>query len=398
MNRRRFIKYSGLTSTAALVPSFIKALVNPFENIDFQGKRIVIVQLSGGNDGLNALVPFRDDNYYKLRPKLGIKADSLLKISQEAGFHPALQGFKNLFDKGYLSIYNSVGYPNPDRSHFRSMDIWHTGSNADEYFNTGWIGRILDANCPGSDKPYYAIEADDTLSLAMKGAEKSGFAVRDPEKLRNALRDPIYSDIQKSNSHLETQSQLGFLYKTLAETTSSADYIYSKSKIYKSAKNYPQHEIGKSLKEIAELINSGIESKVFYTSMSGFDTHVRQLETQNRLFGIVGNAIETFVDDLIASNNFNDTVIMVFSEFGRRVKQNASGGTDHGTANNVYIINGALKKQGICNPVSDLTMLDEGDLIHQLDFRQIYATLIEKGIGFDHTKTLMRKFDLLDFI
>lgn len=398
MNRRRFIKYSGLTSTAALVPSFIKALVNPFENIDFQGKRIVIVQLSGGNDGLNALVPFRDDNYYKLRPKLGIKADALLKISQEAGFHPALQGLKNLFDKGHLSIYNSVGYPNPDRSHFRSMDIWHTGSNSDEYFNTGWIGRMLDANCPGSDKPYYAIEADDTLSLAMKGVEKSGFAVRDPEKLRNALRDPIYSDIQKSNIHLETQSQLGFLYKTLAETTSSADYIYSKSKIYKSAKSYPQHEIGKSLKEIAELINSGIESKVFYTSMSGFDTHVRQLETQNRLFGIVGNAIETFVDDLIASNNFNDTVIMVFSEFGRRVKQNASGGTDHGTANNVYIINGALKKQGICNPVSDLTILEDGDLIHQIDFRQIYATLIEKGIGFDHTKTLMRKFDLLDFI
>jgi len=398
MKRRRFIKYSGLTSTVALVPGFIQALVTPFNQLAFQGKRLVIVQLSGGNDGLNALVPFRDDNYYKLRPKLGIKADTLLKISQEAGFHPALQSFKNLFDNGHLSIYNSVGYPNPDRSHFRSMDIWHTGSNADEYFNTGWIGRMLDANCPGSEKPYYAIEADDTLSLAMKGAEKSGFAVRDPEKLRNALKDPIYSEIQKSNTQLETQSQLGFLYKTLAETTSSADYIYSKSKIYQSSKSYPQHEIGKSLKEIAELINSGIESKIFYTSMSGFDTHVRQLETQNRLFGIVGSAIETLVEDLKASNNFNDTVIMVFSEFGRRVKQNASGGTDHGTANNVYIINGVLKKQGICNPISNLEKLEDGDLIHQIDFRQIYATLVDKGIGFDHTKTLMRKFDLLDFI
>jgi len=132
--------------------------------------------------------------------------------------------------------------------------------------------------------------------------------------------------------------------------------------------------------------------------MSGFDTQVRQLETQQRLFGIVGSAIETFVEDLIAANNFNDTVIMVFSEFGRRVKQNASGGTDHGTANNVYIINGALKKQGICNPVAHLSLLEEGDLVHQLDFRQIYATLIDKAIGFDSSKTLMRKFELLYFI
>jgi uncharacterized protein (DUF1501 family) len=398
MNRRKFIKFSGLTSSVALIPGFIQALTAPFQQLEFQGKRLVIIQLSGGNDGLNTLVPFRDDNYYKLRPKLGLKSETLLKINQEAGFHPALLGFKNLFENGYLSIYNSVGYPNPDRSHFRSMDIWHTASNADEYFNTGWIGRMLDANCEGSEKPYYAIEADDTLSLAMKGANKSGFAVRDPEKLRVALRDPVYAEIQANSAHSETQSQLGFLYKTLAETTSSAEYIYSKSKIYQSSKIYPQHDIGKSLKEIAELINSGIESKVFYTSMSGFDTHVRQLETQHRLFGIVGNAVETFVEDLKTANNFNDTIIMVFSEFGRRVKQNASGGTDHGTANNVYIVNGALKKQGMCNPVSNLSQLDDGDLIHQLDFRQIYATLIDKGIGFDHTQTLKRKFELLDFI
>jgi uncharacterized protein (DUF1501 family) len=398
MNRRKFIKYSGLTSTAALVPGFIQALVSPLNQLTFQGKRIVIIQLSGGNDGLNALVPFRNDIYYKSRPKLGLKPLSLLKISDEAGFHPALGGFKKLFDEGYLGIYNAVGYPNPDRSHFRSMDIWHTASNADEYFNTGWIGRLLDANCPGSEKPYYAIEADDTLSLAMKGANKSGFAVRNPEKLRNELKDPIYNQIQKSNSNEDEQSQLSFLYKTLAETSSSAEYIYSKSKIYHSSKTYPEHEFGKSLKEIAELINSGLESKVFYTSISGFDTHVRQLETQNRLFSIVGNSIETFVSDLKASNNFNDTVIMVFSEFGRRVKQNASGGTDHGTANNVYLINGALNNKGIYNPMADLSSLADGDLVHQIDFRKIYATLIEKVIGFNHEAALNRKFELLDFI
>ncbi|HOY49977.1 MAG TPA: DUF1501 domain-containing protein [Flavobacteriales bacterium] len=396
MKRRQFLQLSGLTTTAALIPGFLKAFETNLSALS--GKRIVIVQLSGGNDGLNTLVPFSNNIYYEARPRLAIAADQVLKISDDAGFHPALLGMKYLYDEGMMSIYNSVGYPNPDRSHFRSMDIWHTASNSDEYLNTGWIGRLLDSNCKGTEHAWFAIEADDTLSLAMKGSRRSGFAVKDPKRLHAALSDPFYQQVQVGKQASEQESELSFLYKTLASTTSGADYIYEKSQAKPSSASYPQHELGKSLKEISGLIQAGSESRIYYTSISGFDTHVRQAETQQRLFQVVGDSLKSFCMDLKASGNFNDTVVMVFSEFGRRVKQNASNGTDHGTANSVFLLGGNLKNAGLRNAMPDLTKLDDGDLIHQLDFRRIYASLLDQGIGFDSTQILGRKFDSLDFI
>jgi uncharacterized protein (DUF1501 family) len=297
-----------------------------------------------------------------------------------------------------MSIFNAVGYPNPDRSHFRSMDIWHTASNADEYLNTGWIGRLLDANCPGSENAWHALEVDDTLSLAMKGQFKSGFAVKDPQRLKQITSDPFLAEIERNGSASEATGELSFLYKTLAQTTSSADYIAEKAGIKSSTTVYPQHELGNSLKQIASLISAGMESGVYYTSISGFDTHVRQAESQNRLLGVVSDSIYAFTKDLREANALNDTLVVVFSEFGRRVKQNASNGTDHGTANNLYIIGGGLKKAGMQNDLVSLTDLDDGDLKHTLDFRKVYATLLSKGIGFNHEQVLGRKFDLLDFI
>jgi uncharacterized protein (DUF1501 family) len=396
MKRRQFLQLSGLSSTALLIPGFLKALEKP--RTAFTGKRVVIIQLSGGNDGLNTLIPFSNDAYYQARPKLAIPANQVLRLNDEAGLHPALSGWKSLYDEGFMSIYNAVGYPHPDRSHFRSMDIWHTASNSDEYLNTGWIGRLLDSNCQGTDHAWYAIEADDTLSLAMKGAHKSGFAVKDAARLHAAMKDPYYTSIQQTAAISSEERELSFLYKTLAATTSGSDYIYEKSKAKPSSSFYPQNELGKSLRDIAGLIQGGAETKVYYTSISGFDTHVRQAETQQRLFHMLGDAVKSFCTDLKNSGDFNDTVVMVFSEFGRRVKQNASNGTDHGTANSVFLFNGALKNAGIQNAMPSLTQLDDGDLIHQLDFRRIYATLLEKGIDYSSEAILGRKFDVLDFI
>ncbi|MFM2195737.1 MAG: hypothetical protein RL092_1337 [Bacteroidota bacterium] len=396
MKRRDFLKISGLTGSTLLVPGFLKAFEGQLAK--FTGKRLVIVQLSGGNDGLNTLIPFTNDNYYKLRPKLGITQDKVLKINDTAGFNPSMDGFRKLYDEGLMSIFNAVGYPNPDRSHFRSMDIWHTASNADEYLNTGWIGRLLDANCPGSENAWHALEVDDTLSLAMKGLQKSGFAVKDPQRLQQITRDPFLAEIEKNGMASESTGELSFLYKTLAQTTSSANYIAEKAGIKTSTTVYPQHELGNSLKQIAELISAGMESGVYYTSISGFDTHVRQAESQNRLLGVVSDSIYAFTKDLREANALNDTLVVVFSEFGRRVKQNASNGTDHGTANNLYVIGGSLKKPGMQNGLVSLTDLDDGDLKHTLDFRKVYATLLNKGIGFNHEQVLGRKFDLLDFI
>lgn len=396
MKRRDFLKISGLTGSTLLVPGFLKAFEGQLAK--FTGKRLVIVQLSGGNDGLNTLIPFTNDTYYKLRPKLGITQDKILKINDNAGFNPSMDGFRRLYDEGLMSIFNAVGYPNPDRSHFRSMDIWHTASDADEYLNTGWLGRLLDANCPGSENAWYALEVDDTLSLAMKGLQKSGFAVKDPQRLQQITRDPFLAEIEQNGIASEASGELSFLYKTLAQTTSSANYIAEKAGIKKSTTVYPQHELGNSLKQIAELISAGMESGVYYTSISGFDTHVRQAESQNRLLGVVSDSIYAFTKDLREANALNDTLVVVFSEFGRRVKQNASNGTDHGTANNLYVIGGGLKKPGMQNGLVSLTDLDDGDLKHTLDFRKVYATLLSNGIGFNHEKVLGRNFDLLDFI
>jgi uncharacterized protein (DUF1501 family) len=398
MKRRNFIQLGSLASTSVLIPGFLKSL----EQQTLQGiagnKRLVIVQLSGGNDGLNTLVPFRNDIYFKQRPKLAIPSDKVLRINDETGFHPSLDGFRKLFDQGWMSIYNSVGYPNPDRSHFRSMDIWHTASNADEYMNTGWIGRWLDARCTGCEQAWYALEVDDTLSLAMKGALQSGFAMRDPARLHQLVSDEFYHELIETRNSFEDSGELQFLYKTLRETCSSAEHIYQISKKAKDGSGYPDHPFAENLRKISTLIRSGLETRVYYTELGGFDTHVQQAGIQERLLGLLGQSLYTFTKELNDSGQLNDTLIMVFSEFGRRVKQNASNGTDHGTANQVYIIGGKLKRAGILNPLPDLENLENGDMVHQLDFRRIYATLLEQISGMDHQQALRRKFELLDFI
>lgn len=396
MKRRDFLQYTGLTSASMLVPGFLKSF--DLSGVQLSGKRLVIVQLSGGNDGLNSLVPFQNDLYYSARPKIAVSKNDVLKIADNAGFHPALSGFRKLYDQGMMAIYNGVGYPNPDRSHFRSMDIWHTASNSDEYLNTGWIGRLLDSNCPGSENSWYAMEVDDTLSLSMKGQNKSGFAVKDPAKLKQILNDPFYANLVLDAQIKSSNAELAFLYKTMSSTRAGADYIIENIQKGSSNSIYPQHEFGKSLQQIATLINNGIGSRIFYSGISGFDTHIRQAESQPRLLQIVGDSIYQFCSDLKSAGNMNDTVIMVFSEFGRRVKQNASNGTDHGTANQVYLIGGDLKNTGIRNEMSDLKTLDDGDLIHTMDFRRIYATLLEKVIGVNSTEILQHKFELLDAI
>ncbi len=391
MKRSEFLKLSGLVSGSLLVPGFLQAFTE--KQRLFQGKRIVFVQLSGGNDGLNTLVPFRNDIYYKLRPKLALPSDKLLKINDEAGFHPAMEGFRRLFDEGQLSIFNGVGYPNPDRSHFRSTDIWHTASASDEYLNTGWLGRLLDAECKGSENPWYALEVDDTLSLALKGARKSGFAMKDAGRLKSLMQDPMFEHLAERRMDAQANSEQAFLYKTLRETRSAAAYLVEKSAAKPSSRMYPQHDLGNALRQIASLISAGMESGIYYTGLSGFDTHVRQAETQQRLLNILSDSIAAFAEDLKAAGEWQNTVVVVFSEFGRRVKQNASNGTDHGTANNVYVLGGGLKNPGMRNPLVSLSDLDDNDLRHTIDFRELYASLLDQAFEFDHQKILGRKFN-----
>lgn len=399
-SRRNFLKQSSFATVGSmLIPSFLKSFelkANPFAQSD---KILVIIQLSGGNDGLNTIVPYYNDIYYQSRPSIAIPKDKVLKISDELGFNPALQKFRELYDEGLVSVINSVGYPNPDRSHFRSMDIWQTGSAADQYLGTGWLGRYLDSSCQAEVcQPYQAIEMDDTLSLAMKGERVKGLAMQDPQKLYQSTHNPLFEQLKKAKPAEDASENVAYLYKTLAETASSADYIYSKAKVQKSTADYPQNAFSKSMKTIAELIISGVKTQVYYASVSGFDTHVRQNQQQDRLLEGYAGAVNAFVQDLKKHDKMKNVMIMTFSEFGRRVAQNGSNGTDHGTANNLFIINGDLKKAGFYNQAPNLTDLDEGDLKYQIDFRNIYATLLKKWLNADINAVLGKPFEMINFV
>lgn len=397
IRRKEFIQIGSLATASLMLPKFLKAFEGKAP-VPPGNKVVVILQLSGGNDGLNTVIPYRNDLYYKARPKLGISKDKALSLTTEAGLHPALTGFKELYDDGSLAILNEVGYPNPDRSHFRSMDIWHTASQSNEYWNQGWLGRYLDAQCQGCDKPTQAIEIDDILSLALKGAHVKGIAVKDPRRLYGTANEKFFREVMKHHADEPGEQPADYLYKTLAETLSSADYIFQQSRLHPTKAEYPRTDLGNSMKTIASLIFSDINTKVYYVSLGSFDTHINQEAQQQRLFTEMNDAVKAFVKDLKANNRFGDVMLFTFSEFGRRVEQNASGGTDHGTANNMFFISGGLKQKGLLNELPDLSDLDEGDLKYRVDFKNAYATVLNKWLGADDAAILQKKYSYLDFV
>ncbi|WP_179375339.1 DUF1501 domain-containing protein [Winogradskyella wichelsiae] len=395
MDRRKFIKNSALASSLFFVPKFVKA----FESIASERlgyKRLVIIQLGGGNDGLNTIIPHNNDLYYKARPKLAI-TKNIIKLNDDLGFHPSLGPLRALYDNGELSIINNVGYPNPVRSHFRSMDIWQTASNSDQYLQSGWLGRFLDQH---GKKPYNAIEMDEQLSLAMKGEHFNGIATNDYKVLYNTSKDPYFKKVldHYNDAHL-SEHNLGYLYQTMIEAKSSANYIFENTKVQASQTTYPQNRFAKQLKNVSQFINSDLDTKVFYTSLNGFDTHANQNNRQTKLLSQYAEGVAAFVEDLKSNGTFKDTLLLTFSEFGRRVKQNAANGTDHGSANNVFVIGKNLKQAGFYNNLSSLSDLDKnGDLKYSVDFRSVYATILSQWMDVSSEGIIPSKQELLKFI
>jgi uncharacterized protein (DUF1501 family) len=397
IKRRSFLKTGALAAGSLMIPRFLSAFQQA-NRVPAGNRVLLVIQFSGGNDCLNTVIPVRNDIYYRSRPVLGIQKDKCLSLTDDAGLHPALETFKSLYDEGSLGILNSVGYPNPDRSHFRSMDIWHSGSNSNEYVYTGWLGRYLDAACAGCDRPTAALELDDMLSMALKGDQSKGLAFKDPARLYNTSHEKFFNDLANGRTDQPGEQPVDYLYKTMTETLNSADYIFKQSKLHPSAQSYPNSEMGRSLKTIASLIFSEINTRVYYISLGSFDTHVGQENKQKQLFTELDSAMNAFVKDLKANNRFNDVLMMSFSEFGRRVAQNASGGTDHGTAGNMFFAGGGLKQKGLLNAMPDLANLQDGDLKHQVDFKSVYATVLNKWLGADDKKILNGNYPHLDFI
>ncbi len=391
IKRRDFLKTGSLATASLLLPKFLHALQSSGA-LPIKGRSLIMIQLSGGNDGLNTIIPTRNDVYYRERPLLGIKRENALALTDDAGLHPELAGLKNLWDGGNMAVLNSVGYPNPDRSHFRSMDIWHSASPADEYWQTGWLGRYLDAHCAG--RPSAALEFDDTLSLVLKGKNAKGLALQDAKRLYEGTRSPFLAEYSAAKGKvLDDDAPVDYLYKTMAETLSSANYLFEQSRRKPTTATYPGTGLGKDLKTIASLILGDTDTSVYYVSLGSFDTHINQAAQQKRLFKELNDALAAFAIDLKSNGKWNDVLVATFSEFGRRVSQNASGGTDHGTANNMMFFGGSLRQKGLVNAMPNLTDLDQGDLKFQVDFRQVYANMLENWLGADAGKVLGGAFE-----
>lgn len=397
IRRRTFLKTASLAAASLYLPRFLQAHARPAA-LPNRGKVLVIVQLSGGNDGLNTVVPIGNDIYYRERPRIAIKAAHALPLTAEAALHPALVGLKRLYDDGYLAVLHNVGYPNPDRSHFRSMDIWHSASPASEYWHTGWIGRYLDAHCPSHPCQAPALELGDAISLALKGQQRKGIALREPAELYAATRSAYFAEYAAAAPVATNDAPLAYLQKTMADAIASAEYIFEKSGVKPSTANYPDTPLGRQLRTVASLILGEADTVVYYLSLGSFDTHINQPVQHQRLLSQLDAALAAFAADLKAQGRWSDVLVMTFSEFGRRVSQNASGGTDHGTANLMFFLGGALRRPGLLNALPDLNDLDQGDLKFTTDFRQAYATVLERWLETHSQPILGQAFELLDFL
>ena len=376
MKRRSFLTLTGtFTGGTLLLPSFLHAFGNSQSSIIGE-QCLVFIQLNGGNDGLNTFIPFENPLYYGLRTKISINKNDVLSKTNGMGFHPALKDFAKIQQNGDLTIIQNVGYPEPNRSHFRSQEIWQTASAANQYLNNGWIGRYLDFQCK-EHEPTASVNIDNIDNLALKGNEPNTVTVKDPNRFK------VRNDTNE-NTVLSNNPQLDFVRKIANSVTEGSDEIQKALSKTSETNSYPNTTLGKNLQWIARLIKGNLNSKVYYTSQNGYDTHDNQLTIQNRNLTELNDAIASFYNDLKKENLLQNVTLVVFSEFGRRVKDNGSG-TDHGTAAPMFIIGGNNKGKVIgSNP--NLANLDNGDLIYETDFRSVYATLLKEKMNFDYSK------------
>jgi uncharacterized protein (DUF1501 family) len=419
--RRQFLQ-TGLTlaSAAATIPWFLNnsaLAMGPAAGLSSipgvpEDHILVVIQLSGGNDGLNTVVPYGFDAYYKARPAIGIQANQALKLKEVdgIGLHPQMTGIKDLFDDGLCAIVQGVGYPNPNRSHFKSMDIWQTADTSAT--GNGWLGRYFDSECCGYGKGESGKAESDTkpssmpgiaigrtAPLAMEGQRIKPIAFENEDMFRwigqdvhNALVDP-YDKIQRRGTSSDADTNAAFLMRTALDAQISSDLI-RKAVRNKPLIQYPGGELARQLQMVASMIRAGLPTRVYYVQLGGFDTHAQQGGAQGRqgqLLGQLAQAVKAFYQDLKAQENHGRVLTMSFSEFGRRVGQNASQGTDHGTAAPMFLF-GPMIKPGVIGDHPSLTDLDEGDLKYKIDFRTVYAGILEGWLKADPRKILEGEF------
>jgi uncharacterized protein (DUF1501 family) len=408
-SRRDFLKTSTLLGFGATVPAFLgkTALAAPAAGKPGAKDTIlVVVQLTGGNDGLNTVIPFKDPEYKKLRPTIAVKADEVKKINDSLGLHPSMGDLAGLLEDDALCVVQGVGYPNPDQSHFRSMDIWQAAST-EPTLTEGWLGKALKQKpLPGF---HLSADGNEAAPLALTGAPArvpsitslADFTLKtaaaDAADKRNQKK--LIDDVTKGTATGSTQPDLlDFVRRTAMNTYASSQRLQEVAKNYQPKADYPGTGLATRLKLAAQLIEAGTGARIFYVSIDGFDTHAGQGGAAGQhanLLGEVSGAIAAFVKDLSARGHKDRVCVMTFSEFGRRAKENGSNGTDHGSAAPMFLAGGRVKA-GAVGAHPSLTKLPDGNLVHHTDFRRVYAAVLDQWLGLDAKAVLGDGFKPLE--
>jgi len=380
------------------------SLLSPQQAEDVENRILVVVQLSGGNDGLNTLVPYTQQTYYNARPTLALTKTDVLPLNGDVALHPSMTALQSLYNANHVAIVQGAGYPNPNLSHYESMTIWQTAS-PEESMQTGWLGRYLD-NARGVDSSINAVELDALLSPTVVGEKERAMVIESLQSFRvaplsrqNQLSDATTIkalDSIQCSSCQEYNNLVGAMMDAGLDAMTASDIVRQAAANYQTSVTYPTNDFSNRLKLAAQVVSSSLKPTIVYLQIGGFDTHANQTNTQANLLKTVSDGISTFYQDMDSKGKADDTLIMTFSEFGRRVHENGSRGTDHGTAEPMFLVGGRVSG-GLYGEYPDLANLDSnGDLIHTVDFRQVYASVLQDWLGVDSTQVLSSQFQKLN--
>ena len=399
MNRRQFLQSASMVALGSSVPTFVQRTAGQTPNAERPGARdtiLVVVQLTGGNDGLNTVIPFADPEYARLRPTLRQPNDRIRRINDQIGLHPAMRGFSELLQDNALCIVQGVGYPNPDQSHFRSMDIWHAGST-DAVLTEGWVGKAL-RHVPAAQS-FHLASVNEPAPLALSGSPVRVPSINSLNDFQLRLGATSRNDRQAQTSLIEQASRplnnstplLDFVQRTATNTYASSQRLQRIGQNYQPRVTYPTSALGNQLRLAAQLIDAGLGARLFYVTLDGFDTHAAQEAPHADLLGTVSGAITAFFQDMAQRGQRDRILIMTFSEFGRRARENGSRGTDHGSGAPMFLIGGRVRP-GLVGAHPSLTQLVDGNLRHHTDFRQVYAALLDGWLGIPSRQVLGQEF------
>jgi uncharacterized protein (DUF1501 family) len=402
-SRRDFLKASvagsSMIALGSSVPAFLTRTAAAAQTANQPGSRdtiLVVIQLTGGNDGLNTVIPYANEEYTRLRPTLRQPREQVQRINDEVGLHASLFQLSELLQDGKLCVVQGVGYPNPSQSHFRSMDIWQAARTTGE-LNEGWIGRALRA-IPGAAS-FHLADQNEAAPLALNGAPIRVPSITSLSDFQLRVNGSGPSDINQQRSVIQASANpsgqpglLDFVQRTSVNTYASSQRLQEISRNYTPATPYPATGLGNHLQLAAQLIDAGLGARLFYVSLGGFDTHSSQGGTHSGLLGQLGGAMNAFYRDMAQKGHGDRVLMMTFSEFGRRARENGSQGTDHGEAAPMFLVGGRVRS-GVVGAHPSLTNLSAGNLRHHTDFRQVYAAILDNWLGVNSRQVLGERFE-----